>query len=238
VNGSDFERRVHLTLGREVFGLCLQTLTVGTGLAEEAGLEERFVSNKERFERVCKLLDNTSIEMGARLALARSTVQAIRQYTHVSETGLPISLVVGAGVRAAKALLRVDPDVPSEWKAVLQKLVATPKSEDEFERFQALSEVDQVLQDRRITFERREPSRTAIELLEAAWIICWWHYFRLERRRTKSTRRRFLHLILCRRHARLRHSVSTISLSTSEGRSGARAARKRDQSAAGRVDHL
>jgi hypothetical protein len=74
-----------LAVGRQVFRLCLRTIAMGASLAERAGLEEKLVTNRERFERVCKVLADTGVDAAVRLNRAASTVQAIlcgRDRTH------------------------------------------------------------------------------------------------------------------------------------------------------------
>jgi hypothetical protein len=42
--------------GRHIFQLCLSTLLVGIDLADRADLQEKFISNNERYEKICNLL--------------------------------------------------------------------------------------------------------------------------------------------------------------------------------------
>lgn len=43
-----------MVYGRQIFRLCLGTLLFGTYVAEQGGLQEKLVTNQERFQSVCK----------------------------------------------------------------------------------------------------------------------------------------------------------------------------------------
>jgi hypothetical protein len=69
--------------GRQIFQLCLSTLLVGIDLAERANLRERFVSNNERFQKLCELLQSKVGTAGERLLGLAPTVRALEHYRFV-----------------------------------------------------------------------------------------------------------------------------------------------------------
>jgi hypothetical protein len=68
-----------LSYGYQIFALCVTTLLVGTDLAVKAGLEEKFVSNQERFKQVCVILDDETASPSERLRNFAKLVDAIER---------------------------------------------------------------------------------------------------------------------------------------------------------------
>ena len=77
-----------LSYGRQAFQLCIASLLVGARLAESAGLEDKPVTNQERFERVCRTLDDQSATVADRLGQCVAIVAAIDRYQFVRESDL------------------------------------------------------------------------------------------------------------------------------------------------------
>ena len=63
-----------LTYGRQIFRLCLGTLLMGADMAEQVGLEEKLVTNQERFEKICRTLDDEKVPPCDRLACVGALV--------------------------------------------------------------------------------------------------------------------------------------------------------------------
>jgi hypothetical protein len=175
-----------LAVGRQVFRLCLRTVSVGTFLAEQDGLEEKFVTNRERFERVCRILDDKTGDAAERLARAAPTIQAIHDYKFVAETGLALDAVIGAARLAAQAALDTESELPVALADGLRAFLAAPKSSDDYERLEALAAVDGVVRNPTLVPERKDPWRPAVQLLEDSAMICMWHFFRLQRQRSRT----------------------------------------------------
>jgi hypothetical protein len=81
---------------------------VGAELAHEAGLQEKLVTNEERFRGLCELLANEEVAACDRLARAEVLVDTIEQYRFVSERGLRLETLIGATRLATKTLLECD----------------------------------------------------------------------------------------------------------------------------------
>jgi hypothetical protein len=94
-----------LTYGRQIFQLCVGTLLFGDQLAKHAGLPDILVTNQERFESICKILDDDSSPVPDRFAAIDATVALMSDFRYVQETGLRIDTTIGAMQRAAKRLL-------------------------------------------------------------------------------------------------------------------------------------
>ncbi|MGY4303812.1 hypothetical protein ACVIJ6_001055 [Bradyrhizobium sp. USDA 4369] len=69
--------------GRHIFQLCVSTVLVGIDLAERAKLRERFVSNNERFQKLCDSLQSKSGTASDRLLGLAPTIRALEHYRFV-----------------------------------------------------------------------------------------------------------------------------------------------------------
>jgi Apea-like HEPN len=85
VRSNKFEYQPFLTYGRQIFRLCIGTLLLGAGLAEQAGLEEKLVSNQERYEKICKIMGDETISAEDRIVSIADVVDALDRYRFISE---------------------------------------------------------------------------------------------------------------------------------------------------------
>jgi hypothetical protein len=174
-----------LTYGRQVFRLCLGTLLMGAEMAEQAGLEEKLVTNHERFQEACKVLADETVAPCERLAQIDALVSAVERYKFVAEGGLKLETMVGAVRRAAKAILACDNSLSHEAKDALEALVAAKRGDDHFEELEAIRGLDSVFPE---TAGRSETRYTAIvrRLVKVVWDHVFMHYFWLKERGSKQ----------------------------------------------------
>lgn len=95
--------------GRQIFRLCLSTLLVGVDLAQRADLQEKLVSSRERYEKICRCLDSSEPSASVRLLSIEQTLGSLERYSFVSEGSFPVQTIIGAVQRASSCLL----DCPS-----------------------------------------------------------------------------------------------------------------------------
>ena len=133
-----------LTYGRQVFRLCLGTLLMGTEMAEQAGLQEKLVTNHERFQEICKVLANETVAPCERLAQIDAVVGAVERYQFVPESGLKLETMIGATQLAAKAILACDSCSSPEAKEALEALVAAKRGADHLDELEAIRGLDAV----------------------------------------------------------------------------------------------
>jgi hypothetical protein len=131
-----------LNYGWQVFQLCLGTLLVGNDLAEKYGMEEKLVTNRERFQMICKVLSNNSIGASERFARISPTVTAIERYRFVPENDLQLEGMIGAARLAANTLLKQDEEIPQELKTRMKLLADAKKSKDHVNELEAIQNVD------------------------------------------------------------------------------------------------
>lgn len=172
-----------LSYGRQIFQLCVGTLLVGSELAEEAGLEEKLVTNQERFERICKTLADEEIQPCDRLVHIDSLVNAVERYRFVYESSLKLESMISAGRLAAKALVACDVSLTHEVKQRLEALVAAKRSNDHFDELKALEALDQMFRDDATPTETQYRVITR-RVLQVVWGYVFPHYFWLKRSRS------------------------------------------------------
>jgi hypothetical protein len=51
----------HLIYGRQIFQLCVGVVLFGASLGKDAGIAEKFITNEERLQFVCKTLDDDDL---------------------------------------------------------------------------------------------------------------------------------------------------------------------------------
>ena len=96
-----------LAYGRDVFQLCLGTVLTGASLSSNADLAAKLITNSERFETVCRTLDDDSLPLAMRLKQLDSLAREIQRYRYVPDTGLAMPAMLGACRAAAKSYARV-----------------------------------------------------------------------------------------------------------------------------------
>jgi len=168
-----------LSYGRQIFQLCLGTLLVGAELAESAGLEEKLVTNQERFQRICRVLEDKTVPARERLEHIGPIVAAIKQYRFVSESALQLETMIGATRLAAKTLLERDAVISPEVKEHLERLIASTGDSDHYQELDALRALES------IHIDAAGPTETACfesvrALVEVVWSYVGMHYFWLK----------------------------------------------------------
>jgi hypothetical protein len=164
--------------GRQVFRLCLSTLLLGMELAEEIGLEAKLVTNQERFEHVCEVLGDESIDPRVRLSSALPLIVEIEKYQFLAESGLRLATILGA-VKALSRTRLAWEDVPDErYRGRLEAAAAAIRSSDHFQELEALRDLEDALP---TTPPPDSDEDRALHLLvTTAWRYLYRHYFWLK----------------------------------------------------------
>ena len=176
-----------LSYGRQIFQLCLGALLVGAELAERASLAEKLITNRERFERICKILGDKDIAVDDRLNQIAPIVTAIESYQYVSETHLSLKSVIGATRCAAKVLLELKAEVSSELISVLEGMSNTKGSDSEIQQLEALQALDGYFEDPAHTMPSLEAFQTVKTLVKVVWNYLFQHYFWLKEAQHQET---------------------------------------------------
>jgi hypothetical protein len=169
-----------LSYARHIFQLCVGSLLFGAKLAEEAGLEEKFVTNEERFKNICKLFDEGVFSSREKLVAMSNIVGVLERYRFISET-LDIDAMLSSGRSAAKALLECDTDLESGLKAVLEGLASAKRSADNYETLDALRQITEL--PIRPSGEIDSPKMMTFRLLGIIWGYLFMRYYQLKKHR-------------------------------------------------------
>jgi hypothetical protein len=164
-----------LAYGTQIFRLCMGTLLVGADLADQAGLEERLVTNQERYEKLCRLFADQALRPVERLDKAAELVDAIERYRFIGETGLRLETMIGAVRLGAKTLLESGAQLEESVFRALTAVAQVGRSPDHFDELDAIRNLDETLPD-----TQRPPAGaedTIRRLVEAVWGSVFMHYF-------------------------------------------------------------
>jgi len=169
-----------LSYGRQIFQLCLGTVLTGADLSTSAGLEEKFVTNQERFEKICAILKDKTIPGRERLERIRPLVDATQQYRYVPETGLQIKTMIGAARLAAEILLKSGEDISRELSQHLKQLSTAEPSEDHLQELEALHGLNDAIPDGATW--RPSGGEAGWDIVKVVWQEVFMHYFFLKER--------------------------------------------------------
>ncbi|MBV5269925.1 MAG: hypothetical protein JZU55_08515 [Afipia sp.] len=123
--------------GRQVFQLCVSTLLVGIDLAERADLQEKFVTNNERYQKICDLLKSKTGTPSERLLAVQPTLQALERYRFVANTVSPGPAVTAVRL-AALAIAACGQDL---WQELTEAVTACANSKRQDGEMQELETI-------------------------------------------------------------------------------------------------
>lgn len=174
-----------LSYGRQIFQLCLGTLLAGADLAESARLAEKFVTNQERFQNICKILSDETLGIDERLERIAPIVAAIRQYQYVPESHLQIDPLLGATRLAAKTLLERDKAISKELKEHLEQIISAKQTDDHLIEIDAVQTLN--------NFFKRESAQTinskvVSDLFDIVWNYVFMYYYWRKRHPADETK--------------------------------------------------
>jgi hypothetical protein len=167
-----------LSYGRQIFRLCLGTLLAGASMAEHANLEEKLISNQERYEKICKALGDERVAPRDRLTQIAALVDAVECYQFVPEE-LKVETMIGAARLAAKALLAAEPALKGEVTQKLGELVNAKRGDKHLAALEALRNLDEALPESFNTVDS-EHGATFRKLLKVVWMSLFGIYFYLK----------------------------------------------------------
>jgi hypothetical protein len=172
-----------LTYGRQIFQLSVGTLLLGDYLARRAGLPDIMVTNQERFESICKTLDDERLPVTDRFASVDATLALVSEFRYVQETRLSVATMIGAVQRAAKKLLLCSDSLDSALERLIETLATAKVSADWFEH---LAVLDALTERKTVVTENRSPLNITLRLAEVVWHYTFMHYFWLKEQRTRA----------------------------------------------------
>ena len=155
--------------GRQIFRLCLGTLLVGSDLAERADLQEKFVTNNERYQKICELLQAKVAVPNEKLIEIEPTVLALRRYQFVAFGALSSVTIISAVRYCAETLLDCGLELPEQLSDALLKMKTSLRTDEESAQFEAVKELAYAFNDP----DRINSSRELLivrELVDLSWM--------------------------------------------------------------------
>jgi hypothetical protein len=168
-----------LVFGREIFRLCVGAITHGAYLAESRDIAAKLKTNSERFEELCRVLDEGPMTDAKRAIEIRRLVSEINRYRFVGESGLSVAAIIGAVQRAVKGLINLQTPLMRLELTELSKFAAV-SAKNELAALEALSKLH-ALPPTQQTTRIAEPELTVWQLIDIAWMYTFQYYFRLKK---------------------------------------------------------
>ena len=166
--------------GREVFQLCLSTVLTGASLSSHADLAAKLISNSERFETVCRMLNDDSLPIAVRLEQLGPLARAINRYRYVPDTGLNRPLMLGACRAAVAVALQSTGEIDDGLRDALTALAEAPRTDDHLEQLEALHTLINQLKELQDKPTAGVPY-AVITLLKDTWHYWFQYYFSTKR---------------------------------------------------------
>jgi hypothetical protein len=177
-----------LLYGRQIFQYCVGTLLFGASLSENGGLQEKFVTNQERFVEICKVLEDDALDASKRFELVAEKVFAADRYRFIQESGLTFEALLGAARAAAKALSTCGGVEDPVLKEALNHLITANRSADHFEQLDAIHEVVGIPQKPVHSGSNAgpmSPIAITLSIIDMVWSYSFLHYFSVKKSREK-----------------------------------------------------
>ncbi len=164
------EYQTLVSCGMRIFRLCLATLLGGQRLAKDIGLEDIFVTNSQRFERLCAVFKDTKLEPHVRLKKAVPLIRAISDYRLISEPELKRDVIIASFRLAIETTIEANCGLPEESIAELKRRVDLTRASEHLTQLEAIPDI--------ITFLVGDPGNPDEPLLETVRILTGtvWNY--------------------------------------------------------------
>ncbi len=176
-----------LSYGRQIFQLSVSTLLFSDHLASREGLQDMLVTNQERFESICEILDDETLPIVERFAAVEPPLSLISEFRYVGETTLSIDTMIGAAKRAAASLLQGGVQLEPVLRQRIENLATVKRSADWYEELTAVRALADLTTS---TTENRTPADITLRLVEVIWHYTFMHYFWLEEQRRRAASNR------------------------------------------------
>jgi hypothetical protein len=174
-----------VSYGRQIFQLCVGSVLFGTHMAQRSELHDKLTTNQERFELICKILNDTSIPLTDRFTSIDDIVATVGEYRYVAETGLSIETMLGALQVAAKNLLECSTSLDPAIKTHVSDLAVAKRSKDGYEILVALEAWHKVMP--KGPLEPRSPEGIMRRLTEIIWDYNFMRYFGMKKERESKS---------------------------------------------------
>lgn len=134
-----------VSYGRIIFMICLNAIVAGAEMAHHMRLSQLFVTNKDRFEKICTVFSKTTNHSESLINDVLKIIDEILEYSFIGEEGLNLDLLLSTLKCLAVNLMNISVKIPEEIFDDLQKLVeihSTKKPESCYIKLQAILNIE------------------------------------------------------------------------------------------------
>ena len=142
--------------GRQVFQLCLGTLLVGIDLADRADLEEKFVTNNERYQKICDLLKDIAGAPTERILSLEITLRALEKYQFIPSGDVAAGTMITAVRHAAATMIECGQPLTKNLIDALEKSATSKREDGELAQLAIIEQLDKA-------FRNTEPTSLSPE---------------------------------------------------------------------------
>lgn len=178
VSGKDYSRQYRslISFGRVLYRLCLQLLLYGSELSNNANIVSLLTSNKERFNQICKLLnENDEIDDMKRLESVAYHVFEIEKFRYVEEKDLDLHEIIGCLKKVLRIYLKVDHDISLEMKDLISQFTNNSFESNEVEQLESIKQMFDYVNK---TMARNPASNVTYPLIKSVWYYSMFEYMR------------------------------------------------------------
>jgi hypothetical protein len=151
-------------------------------MARRAALEEKFVTNRERFEQISRILSDESVGALERFRAISEKVDAVELCRSIAESGFKITIVLDAMRLASKVLLTCEPNLEPELRSAAERVAAAAQSQDSYDVLHALQGLHEAGK-QKATADPTSPWGVTFRLVDVGWDYVFWNYYSLRKRK-------------------------------------------------------
>jgi hypothetical protein len=116
-------------------------LLVGSDLAQRANLHEKFITNNERYQKMCELLQAKEGTPSERLLSLEAIVRALERYRFVASY-TDIGVLLAASSLACGMLAACDQSLPQDVAPALTQCASSKRGDGELQRLAAVESLN------------------------------------------------------------------------------------------------
>jgi len=174
-----------VSVGRQIFQLCLSTVTYGASIADDLNLPSMLFTNQQRLEEICRILDNAKGSTAEKLQAVTQHIHDIDNYKFIGETGLRLETLIGAGQLTVKSFLETSPQYAPQ---LLNLLADFTSAKNEVDYYTTLSRLQSIQEYKRVgqVVDPVSPLTDVLLLLDCVWYYTFTHYYWLKESKEKN----------------------------------------------------
>lgn len=167
--------------GRQIFQLCLSTLVVGVDLADRADLQEKFITNNERFQKICDRLKSEIGTPSERLHGIESTLRALERYRFVPSGAVSTGALISAVRYAATTLMQCAHVMSRDLSDAVEALSIEEREDRELVVLAAIEQLSTAFKDSNSS-DLAPEARIVGDLVDVAWASLFSRYYWMKER--------------------------------------------------------